>query len=280
MKILILGSRGMLGSELSSAFREKEKELVMWDRNEIDISSKSEVMEKVVNLKPDIIVNAAAYTAVDEAESHRDLAEKVNGYAVGYLAEASKKINALLIHFSTDYVFCGENSRGYDENYLVTKPLNVYGESKALGEKLIVEVSLKYYLIRTSWLFGRGGKNFIETMLRLAKEGKEIKVVDDQVGSPTYVKDLAAEVVKLSESKRPFGIYHITNSGTCSWYEFAEEIFKLSNLKPEISPVSSEKFPTPAKRPHYSILLNTKLPFLRSWKEALKDYLVETGRIV
>ena len=261
----------MLGRELVNVF-EKGNELVLWDRDQIDISKKEEVVKKVGELKPDIVINAAAYTAVDDAESNKDLAYQVNGYAVGFLAAVCKEINALLIHFSTDYVFDGKNNLGYKENRFY-KPLNMYGKSKALGEKLILDIEPRYYLIRTSWLFGKRGKNFVETMLRLASEGKNIKVVNDQFGSPTYAKDLAEKVKELIESHQPSGIYHITNSGSCNWHEFALKIFELANLKPSVKPVKSEEFPTPAKRPTYSMLINTKLPPMRKWEEALKDYL-------
>jgi len=271
MKILILGYKGMLGHELVEEFKNNH-ELVLWDREQIDISKKEDVIKKISVLCPDIVINSAAYTAVDEAESNKDLAYKVNGCAVGFLATACKEINALLVHFSTDYVFDGENHNGYKENHPYN-PINMYGKSKALGEKMILDISPKYYIIRTAWLFGKNGKNFVETMLRLAKEKKDLKIVNDQFGNPTSAKDLAAEVRKLVESKNKFGIYHITNSGTCSWHEFAVKIFKLANLNPKIKPVESNEFPTPAKRPTYSMLINTKLPSMRKWEEALKDYL-------
>ncbi len=271
MKILILGYKGMLGHELVEEFKNDHK-LVLWDREQIDISKKEEVIKKVSDLCPDVVINAAAYTAVDEAESNKDLAYKVNSCAVGFLATACKEINTLFVHFSTDYVFDGENHNGYKEDHPYN-PINLYGKSKALGEKMILDISEKYYIIRTSWLFGKNGKNFVETMLRLAKENKDIKVVNDQFGSPTYAKDLASEVRKLVELQKPYGIYHITNSGSCNWYDFAVKIFEFSGLKIAVKPVTSKEFPTPAKRPIYSMLINTKLPPIRKWEEALKDYL-------
>ncbi len=278
MKILIIGYKGMLGHELVNVFKNGH-DLVLWDRNEIDIAKRIEVIEKIGSLKPDVVINAAAYTAVDEAESNKDLVYKINGCAVGFLSNICKEIDSLFIHFSTDYVFDGHNQNGYKEDYPTGNPLNIYGRSKMLGERMISDIKPKHYLIRTSWLFGKNGKNFIETMLRLASEKKEIRVVNDQFGSPTYAKDLALKVRELIESGRPFGIYHITNSNSCSWYEFALKIFEFVNLKPVVRPVKSEEFRTPAKRPTYSVLINTKLPKTRTWEEALKDYLVETGRI-
>ncbi|MDF1498574.1 MAG: dTDP-4-dehydrorhamnose reductase [Patescibacteria group bacterium] len=277
MKILILGYKGMLGSELVEVFRDGN-DLILWDKDQIDITKREDVMQKIGQLKPDIVINAAAYTAVDKAESEKDLVYKVNGCAVGFLSTICKEIDALFVHFSTDYVFDGENHLGYKEDHLY-KPINMYGKSKALGEKMILDIKPRFYLIRTSWLFGKYGKNFVETMIRLAEERKDLKVVNDQFGSPTYAKDLSEKVKDLIESEKPYGIYHITNSESCNWYEFALKIFKLSRLKPNIKPVSSEEFPTPAKRPTYSMLVNSKLPQMRSWEDALKDYLIETGRI-
>ena len=277
MKILILGYEGMLGNELVKVFT-KGNELVLWDRGEIDISDRADVIEKIGELKPDVVINAAAYTAVDKAESEEDLVYKVNGCAVGFLSTICKEINALLIHFSTDYVFDGENHLGYKEDHSY-KPINLYGRSKALGEKMILDIKPRYYIIRTSWLFGKHGKNFVGTMLRLAEEGKDLKIVNDQFGSPTYAKDLAEKVKELIGSENPYGIYHVTNSESCNWHEFALKIFELSGLKPNVKPVTSNEFPTPAKRPTYSMLVNTKLSPMRSWEEALKAYLIEINKI-
>ncbi|MEA2098261.1 MAG: dTDP-4-dehydrorhamnose reductase [Patescibacteria group bacterium] len=277
MKILILGYKGMLGNELVKVFTEGN-ELILWDRGQIDISDRTDVMEKIGGLKPDVVINAAAYTAVDKAESEKDLVYKVNGCAVGFLSTICKEVNALLIHFSTDYVFDGENHLGYKEDHSYN-PINLYGKSKVLGEKMILDIKPRYYIIRTSWLFGKYGKNFVETMLRLAGEGKDLKIINDQFGSPTYAKDLAEKVKELIGSEKPYGIYHITNSESCNWHEFALKIFELSGLKPNVKPVTSDEFPTPAKRPTYSMLVNTKLPPMRSWEEALKAYLIETNKI-
>ena len=274
MKILILGYKGMLGYELVEAF-EKDNELVLWDRDQIDITKRDDVIKKVGKLKPDVVINSAAYTAVDKAESEKDVVYKVNGCAVGFLATICKEIDALLIHFSTDYVFDGENHLGYKEDYLVSRPVTLYGRSKALGEKLISDINPRHYLIRTSWLFGKNGKNFIETMIRLAEERKDLRVVNDQFGNPTYAKDLAYKVRELVDENKPSGIYHITNSNHCSWYDFALKIFELAELKPSVKPVRTEEFPTPAKRPTYSMLVNTKLSPMRPWEEALEEYLIE-----
>ncbi len=274
MKILILGYKGMLGYELVEAFSEGN-ELFLWDREQIDITKRDDVIKKIGKLKPDIVINSAAYTAVDKAESEKDAVYKVNGCAVGFLSTICKEIDALLIHFSTDYVFDGENHLGYKEDHLVTKPITLYGRSKVLGEKLITDINPRHYLIRTSWLFGKNGKNFVETMIGLANEKRDIKVVNDQFGSPTYAKDLAYKVREMVNENKPSGIYHITNSNHCSWYEFALKIFELAGLSPNVKPVKTEEFPTPAKRPTYSMLVNTKLSSMRSWEDALEEYLIE-----
>ncbi|MBW6441223.1 dTDP-4-dehydrorhamnose reductase [Patescibacteria group bacterium] len=277
MKILIIGFKGMLGSELVEVFQGGH-ELVLWDKAQIDITKRDDVMSKIGELLPDVVINAAAYTAVDKAESEKDLVYKVNGCAVGFLSTICKEINALFIHFSTDYVFDGQSQNGYRENHKYA-PINMYGKSKALGEKMILDIEPRYYLIRTSWLFGKHGNNFVETMMRLFQEKKELKVVNDQFGSPTYAKDLAEQTKDLIESGKPYGIYHITNSNFCSWYVFAQKIFELCEIRPVIKPVASREFPTAAQRPTYSMLVNTKLPQMRSWEDALRDYLLETGRI-
>ena len=280
MKILILGARGMLGNELAKAFSDGAKyETILWDREELDITDQETVDEKIKDIRPEVIINSAAYTAVDKAEGEEKLVYDINAYAVGYLASVAKDTGALLVHFSTDYVFDGENHLGYKEEYPIKNPATIYGKSKKLAEKLIEDINPRHFIIRTQWLFGSSGKNFIETMLGLAGQGKELKVVNDQFGSPTYAKDLAGKVREMIEENRSSGIYHVTNSETCSWYDFALEIFALANLHPVIRPVKSEEFAAAAKRPTYSMLINTKLPPLRSWQDALRAYLIERGNL-
>lgn len=244
----------------------------LWDKDEIDITDKSQVSAKITDLAPELIINAAAYTNVDGCETNEDLATRVNGEAVGYLAQMAKEIGAALVHYSTDYVFDGAKKEGYVE---VDKPnpINAYGRSKLVGELSIVNCQLlDYYLIRTAWLFGPKGKNFVETMLALADKGKPIKVVNDQFGCPTYAPDLAQATREIIESKKPFGIYHRTNSGVTTWYEFAKEIFRVFGRQVDLSPCSTADYPTPAKRPAYSVLVSTRLPALRPWPEALAAY--------
>ena len=274
MRILLLGHQGLLGQALAKVL--KGFDLTSWDIEEIDITNFAETKAKINALKPEIIVNATGYTAVDQAEKEPEKANLVNGQAVGHLAELCHSLNALLIHFSTDYVFDGQKKEGYNEDD-PKNPVNAYGKSKALGEDLIQKNLEKFFIIRLSWLFGPGGKNFIQTMLKLAQEKPELKVVDDQFGKPTYSVDLANGVKSVIEefqaNRLTPGIYHLTNEEICNWYQFAQAAFKLKDVSIPFIPVSSAEFPTPAKRPPYSILNNHKLPPLRPWVKALQDYL-------
>jgi len=267
----------MLGHDLMAVFGDLNP--VGVDKEELDITDGGAVEKFILNLKPNFVINAAAYTDVDGCEAKQDLAMKVNGEAVGYLAGASEKNGAILVHYSTDYVFDGKNPSGYKEDDEPKNPVNFYGESKLLGEKLLKENCQRYYLIRTSWLFGRNGKNFVDTILKLGKEKEELKVVNDQHGKPTYTVDLAKRTRELIFGKYPFGVYHITNEGITSWYDYALKIFEvfesfhLGQKFAKILPCDSAEFPRPAKRPAWSILINTKLPSGRPWSETLKEYL-------
>jgi dTDP-4-dehydrorhamnose reductase len=234
-------------------------------RNNLDITNKQQVLKTIEEIKPDVVINAAAYTNVDGCEDMQDLAFKANGHAPGYIAQACANIGAILVHFSTDYVFDGLK-REYAESD-TTNPINIYGRSKLMGEQEVIKNTDNYRIIRTSWLFGKNGKNFVDTMLKLSKERGAVKVVNDQSGKPTYTTDLTrktSEIINLNP-----GIYHITNEGQCTWYEFASEIIKNA------VPCSSDEFPTKAKRPTYSVLTNTKTTPMRHWKDALNEYLKE-----
>jgi len=287
MRILILGKDGMLGHDMEAAFHDMD--FIALGRQDLDISDREDVYEKFMSFQPDIVINCTGYTDVDKAEEEFDLAQQVNGFSVGVLANACREIDATFVHFSTDYVFSGDKRRGYGEEDGLN-PLNAYGKSKALGEKLISDEmdSLSkespkegnYYIIRTSWLFGAHGRNFVDTMLELSETKKELKVVDDQHGSPTYTKDLCEQVKWLVLSHEyPAGIYHITNSGQTTWANFAKKIFEISKKGALVIPCSTDEFPRPAKRPKYSTLLNNQLPKLRDWDEALKDYLADQGML-
>jgi dTDP-4-dehydrorhamnose reductase len=280
-KILILGAKGMLGSDICFIFRKFKP--ICYDKEELDITNQKEVERKIRKIKPQVVINCAAYTDVEKAEKEFSLAKKINAEAIKNLVKICAEIDAILIHYSTDYVFDGKKKAGYKENDLPKNPVNKYGISKLLGEKEILNFrskfkNLKFYLIRTSWLFGsktepKNHKNFVLKILKLAEEKKEIKVVNDQFGKPTYTFDLAKATKKLLEENRAYGIYHLTNEGVTSWYKFAKEIIKLAKLKVKVVPCKSFEYKTLAKRPKYGILINSKLKKLRSWKKALKDYL-------
>lgn len=260
----------MLGTELSVVFNDLKP--ICWDIADLDITKEEIVQKRIREMSPSVIINASAYTNVDGAEENEELANQINGIAVGHLAKTAELIGAKLVHYSTDYIFNGENKAGYREDEK-PDPINAYGRSKLLGEEIIRKECKKYYIIRTSWLYGRAGKNFVETMIDLASKNKELKVVNDQFGKPTYTLDLALETKKILEHGNPYGIYHITNEEQTSWYDFAKKIFEIEGLKNEAIPVTSEQFRRPAPRPHYSSLINTKLPRMRNWQNALADYL-------
>ena len=259
-----------------------------------DMTDKDHVLDYVRELNPEVIVNCAAFTNVDGCETEQSLAEQVNGVAVGYLAEAAKKVDAVLVHISTDYVFDGNKNSPYTETDS-TNPQSVYGHSKLLGEKKLLASGLKkYFIVRTSWLYGPGGNNFVETIVRLSKERTVIGIVADQVGSPTYTGDLADAVFSLleaaSSSEPPasklYGLYHFSNDGQCSWYEFAKEIASLARAEGEqlkvdkINPIKTEDYPLPAKRPAFSVFSKEKYSRITGksvplWKESLPKYFTE-----
>src|SRR3989338_1228867 len=272
MRGLITGSNGMLGSDIAEEF--KEFELFAFDKDELDITKKTEIIKKINEIWPNIVINCAAYTDVDGSEANKGTALQINAYGAKNVAEACNKANAALIHFSSDYVFGGNSKNGYKED-ASKNPISHYGYSKSLGEDLIIKSTKKYFIIRSSWLFGKNGENFVNAILKKSNE-KEIKVADDQIGSPTYTKDLAKATKEFLGNEYSYGVYHVTNSGYCSWFEFAKEILRLSNSKAKVVPITSEELNRPAKRPKCSILLNTKfknkLPF---WGTALKGYLLD-----
>ncbi|MFA7244962.1 MAG: dTDP-4-dehydrorhamnose reductase [Candidatus Magasanikbacteria bacterium] len=282
MKILITGSKGMLGNYLQKVLA-SEHEVLAFDKEDLDITDRIKSFEVIKNLQPDIIINAAAYNAVDkieESESDYKIAQKINTEAPKILAEIAKELNIILVQYSTDYIFSGENKNGYDEDS-VAEPISKYGETKLAGEENVRKNCDKYFIIRTSRIFGLPGsgegskKSFVDTMLWLVNEvgKKKLDVVDEEVSAPTYAFDLAVSTKEILESKQNFGTYHIINDGACTWYEFASEIFKLSNKKIILNKVMSNAFPRPAKRPAFSVLNNNKFKKLHSWQEALGDYL-------
>ncbi|HEY5974009.1 MAG TPA: dTDP-4-dehydrorhamnose reductase [Geobacteraceae bacterium] len=270
--ILVVGANGMLGHDLMTVLDGDVRGL---DLPELDITSLESVQRAVLTLKPRVIVNAAAYTDVDGCESNRELAMQVNGEGVAHLALAARLVDATLVQVSTDYVFAGDKGSPYLEDD-TTGPLSVYGESKLAGE-MNVAVAPRHLLVRTQWLYGVHGKNFVETMLRLAGERSELTVVDDQIGSPTWTMDLARAIKVLLDSGCT-GTYHAANSGFCSWNEFARAIFAEAGLPVTVLPMTTEQLARPARRPLYSTLDCGKLTRdtgfqPQSWQEALKQYL-------
>jgi len=273
MKILILGAQGMLGQALALAF--KDKNSTLWDLSDLDIADKEEVENKLFDLKPTLIINAAAYTDVDGAEKNQELAMKVNGQAVGYLAEVAKKLSTILVHYSTDYVFAGTKQEGYKEDDQPS-PVSAYGKSKLEGEKLLQENCEMYYLIRSSWMFGQGGDNFIKNILTKAEQDGSLKIVNDQFGKPTYAQDLAIKTREIVDGMKPCGIYHVTNEtkpGGITWFDLARKAIEIKGLSVEVTPCSTAEMPRSAERPQYAALVNTKLEPMRVWEEAVKEYL-------
>ncbi|MDZ7799136.1 MAG: dTDP-4-dehydrorhamnose reductase [Patescibacteria group bacterium] len=272
MKTLIIGSQGMLGSELMSEFSGYYP--LGLDKDELDITKPKMIEAFFRKEAPELVINAAAYTDVDACQDNQELAYEVNGRGVGFLAKYCRQFGSKLIHYSTDYVFNGQKKAGYDEND-TPDPVSVYGKSKLLGEKLIQEQTDNFYILRTAWLYGPNGPNFVKTMLDLADKKKEIKVVNDQHGSPTHALDLAQKTKEIIEKNQDFGIYHTTNAGSCTWYELARAIFKIAQKEIKLLPVTSDQFPRPALRPQYSILNNNKLKPMRKWPEALREFLTK-----
>jgi dTDP-4-dehydrorhamnose reductase len=281
MKILVTGADGQLGSEIPEAMSKHGHEVVARGLDGLDITDAQSVQETISGLKPDVVINCASYNDVDGAEADLQNALLVNGTAVGYLANACNACGAVLVHFSTDYVFDGTEGKPYavsDD----PKPINKYGESKLLGEKLLGEFDGKHLLIRTSWVFGEGKNSFPMKVLKWAADSRKLRIVDDQVSSPTYVADLAAAVEDLLE-KGVSGTYHVTNSGECSRYDWAELVLKETGWDGGLERARSEDFATPARRPKYSVLDNSLFEkavgyLLPPWQDATKRFLKRMGK--
>jgi len=275
MNILITGANGQLGKQiriLSNSFTQHN--FFYTDVNELDITSKEAIDNYVHENNINTIINCAAYTAVDKAEEDYDTAELINSTAVKYLAEVTKENNIRFIHISTDYVFSGKNYLPYTEDDKVN-PQSVYGKTKLSGEQAIIAIGGNSSIIRTAWLYSEYGNNFLNTMLRLGKTKENLNVIYDQIGSPTYAKDLAMAAILLSEKNNTSPeIYHYTNEGVCSWYDFAVEIMNTANINCKVEPIETSQYPLPAPRPQYSVLNKAKIKntlniTIPHWKESL-----------
>ena len=288
--ILITGANGQVGSELralttgNELLTSADVRYFFTDRNTLDITDKKAIKEFIEKNNINIIINAAAYTAVDKAEDDEENADRVNHLAVKYLATVAQEQNIKLIHISTDYVFDGTNYKPYSEDD-TTSPNGVYGQTKLDGEKVIQEINpLNSIIIRTSWVYSSFGTNFVKTMLRLGKEKEQLGVIFDQVGTPTYAKDLAKTILELLPNikNENVQIYNYSNEGVLSWFDFAKEIMRMAKLTCEINPIETKNYPTAAARPYYSLLnkakikekFNISIPY---WKESLDECLKKMG---
>ena len=285
MKVLLIGANGQLGNDLLRVFQSAGDDVLPFIHTQLDVCSEERVSEVITQAKPDVVLNTAAFHKVEECEKKPALAFEVNGTAAMNLALACQRSGAVLVHFSTDYVFDGKKNAAYEETDLPA-PLNVYGASKVLGEHLIACNTDRYFVIRTCGLYGIAGSsgkggNFVENMLKKATVRDAIRVVADQVLTPTYTMDLA-EVTRSLIMTGAFGLYHLSSEGQCSWYEFTRSIFEYAGIAAQLTAVKTADFPSPVKRPSYSVLSKTKLRGLRlsvpSWQDALLRYLQERSK--
>ncbi len=257
-RILVTGSNGQLGTCIKD-LDDNKFDIKYASSSDLDITNKQDVKNFFEQQKIDWCINCAAYTAVDNAESDYDKAYEVNVSGVKNLAESCKEYGVKLVHISTDFVFDGNNNIPYKESDK-TNPIGAYGETKLKGEKEVIQIFKEYFIIRTSWLYSEHGSNFLKTMLRLSKDKTQLGVVGDQIGTPTYAKDLAKAIFHIiANDISDYGIYHYSNNGVASWYDFAKAIFDISNIDIELNNISTVQFPTPAKRPHFSVLDKTKI---------------------
>lgn len=277
MKALVTGANGQLGTDLVRIL-EHSCNVYGFGRDELDVTDLDRSRKVVQSVKPDVILHAAAYTAVDLAETEEEQAYRVNAFGTRNLAIVAEEVKAKICYISTDYVFDGNSSTPYKE-YDNTNPLGVYGKSKRAGELFVQSLSARYFIVRTSWVYGAHGQNFVKTMLKLAGERDSLKVVNDQTGSPTYTVDLSRFLARLIETEN-YGIYHVSNTGSCSWYEFAKAIFEESGIAVRVEPCATEEFPRPAPRPKYSVMDHLAIRAngfeeLRHWRDALREFLLE-----
>jgi dTDP-4-dehydrorhamnose reductase len=276
MRVLVTGSKGMLGQDLVSCLNRRH-EVIPFHRGDADITRADQVWRAMNDARPDAVIHTAAFTAVDDCERQPELAFSVNADGTCYIADACRRLKIPMLYVSTDYVFDGEKTSPYEEDDS-PNPLNIYGKSKLKGEKYVLDLVDDFRIVRVSWLFGAGGRNFVRTILGVGQKRKPLQVVDDQVGSPTYTKDLAIKLGEVLE-RGSSGIYHITNQGFCSWFDLAKEAMRVSGLDSvPIAPTTTSQAGRPAPRPKNSRLANTQLrkqgiEFLPSWQDALSRFL-------
>ena len=274
MKVLLTGSNGQLGQELARILPERGQEVVALDRKSLDVADPEAVERVVEEHSPEVVINAAAYTNVDACEKETDLAYSVNALGPRNLAQVCERLGCDLLHVSTNYVFDGERDLPY-EPFDPPNPISAYGRTKLAGEEYVKHLTNRWYVVRSAGVYGRG-HNFVRTMLRVAGERDSLKVKDDEYISPTYARDLAEGIVRIIESGH-YGLYHLTNAGSCSWYEFTREIFRLAGVETEVVPIPGSDYPLPAARPANGILSSLGSPELRHWSEALVDFLEGEG---
>lgn len=277
MKIIITGSNGQLGTDVSAELSAKGHEVIGADLPEADITNQDMISALIAESKADAVIHCAAFTNVDLAETEKELCKKINVDGTKNIATACKNNGIKMLYISTDYVFSGEGEEAFETD-APKAPCNFYGETKLGGEKAVTENCDKYFIVRISWVFGKNGKNFVKTMLRLSEDREEISVVCDQIGSPTYTKDLARLLCSMIETEK-YGIYHATNEGYCSWAEFASKIIELSGAETKITPIQSSEYKAAAVRPSNSRLSKASLDQngferLPHWEDALKRYLL------
>jgi dTDP-4-dehydrorhamnose reductase len=285
MRVLITGAKGQLGQDLMRVFSgdgplqgrqgRTVPEVIGHDIDTLDITDFCAVKEEFLRFRPDTVIHGAAYTDVDGCEANKEAAYNVNVVGTANIAVAANQVDASVLCVSTDYVFDGLSKKPYTESDPVN-PQSIYGKTKLAGEIAVQTLANKFYIARTAWLYGHGGTNFVKTIQKVASEKGALKVVDDQIGSPTFTLDLANKISEIVKSDK-YGIYHVTNSGECSWYKFTKEILKFAGIQAELSPCTTEEFQRPAQRPVYSVLSNYNLEHrgfspMRPWLEALKDY--------
>lgn len=281
MKVIVTGAGGMLGGDVVSELVSRDHEVYALARANLDITDPADVEDALREIAPDVVVNCAAWTDVDGAEEDEQGAMRVNDTGAALVARVARDRGASILHVSSDYVFDGEKRAPYVESDM-PRALSAYGRSKQAGETSVAVANPRHWIVRSSWLFGVRGRNFVETMLRLASEQPEVLVVSDQIGTPTYTRHLAPALADLIEGGSPYGIYHVAASGSCSWFEFAQEIFDQTGTECRVMAATTEMLGRPAPRPAYSVLGTERddVPELPDWRDGLREYLAERARVM